>query len=67
MANLENVSADDLRETLAKVDDRDTVKRLTAAITFKEIDGLSQKGAAELYGFSSSWASKWFRRLERLN
>ena len=66
MANLENVSADDLRETLAKVDDGDAVKRLTAAITFKEIDELTQKGAAELYGFSSSWASKWFQRLERL-
>jgi len=66
MANLENVSADDLRETLAKVDDGDAVKRLMAAITFKEIDELSQKGAAELYGFSSSWASKWFQRLERL-
>jgi hypothetical protein len=66
MANLENVSVDDLRETLAKVDDGDAVKRLTAAITFKEIDELTQKGAAELYGFSSSWASKWFQRLERL-
>jgi hypothetical protein len=58
MSKLKNVSADDLRETLAKVDDGDAVKRLTAAITFKQIDELSQKGAAELYEFSSSWVSK---------
>jgi transposase len=67
MANLENVSADDLQETLSKVDNEDAVKRLMTAITFKEIDDMSQKDAAELYGFSSSWASKWFQRLERLN
>jgi transposase len=66
MANLENVSADDLRHVLAKVDDGDATKRLMAAITYKEVDELTQKGAAELYGFSSSWASKWFSRLERL-
>ena len=34
MANLENTSADELREILAKVDDGDAVKRLMAAITF---------------------------------
>jgi transposase len=67
MANLENVSADELRETLAKVDEGDAVKRLMAALAFKEIDDLTQKGAAEMYGFSSSWASKWFQRLERLD
>ena len=67
MANLENISADDLRKTLAKVDEGDAVKRLMAAIAYKEIDDLSQKGAAEMYGFSSSWASKWFQRLERLD
>lgn len=67
MANLENISADDLRQTLAKVDEGDAVKRLMAAIAFKEIDDLSQKGKAEMYGFSSSWASKWFQRLERLD
>jgi hypothetical protein len=41
MAKLKNVSADNFRETLAKVDDDDIVNRLTAAITFKEIDELS--------------------------
>jgi len=66
MANLENISAEDLRETLAKVDDGAATKRLMAAITFKEIDDLTQEDAAGLYGFSSSWASKWFPRLERL-
>ena len=38
-----------------------------AAITFKEIDDLTQGEAADLYGFSSTWASKWFNRLERLS
>jgi transposase len=66
MATMENVSAEDLRQVLAEVDDADASKRLMAAITYKEIDGLTQTDAAELYGFSSSWASKWFSRLERL-
>jgi hypothetical protein len=66
MTNLEDISADYLREVLSKVDDGDAAKRLMAAIAFVEIDELSQNGAAALYGFSSGWASKWFRRLERL-
>ena len=66
MATLENVSVEDLRQILAEVDDADATKRLMAAITYKEIDELTQTEAAELYGFSSSWASKWFNRLERL-
>jgi transposase len=67
MGTLENVSADTLRQILAEVDDADATKRLMAAITYKEIDELTQAEAAELYGFSSSWASKWFTRLERLD
>jgi transposase len=51
---------------LAEVDDADATERLMAAITYKEINDLTQKEAADLYGFSSSWASKWFTRLERL-
>lgn len=66
MATLENVSVEDLRQILAEVDDADATKRLMAAITYKEIDDLTQAEAAALYGFSSSWASKWFTRLERL-
>jgi hypothetical protein len=66
MAGLETVSAEDLRQVLAEVDDGDAVQRLMAAITYKEIDDLNQGEAAELYGFSSTWASKWFNRLERL-
>jgi len=62
MANLENISADGLREVLSRVDDGDATKRLMAAITFKEVDGVTQKDAAEMYGFSSSWSSKWFSR-----
>jgi len=66
MATLENVSVEYLREILAEVDDADATKRLMEAITFNEIDELTQTDAAALYGFSSSWASKWFTRLERL-
>jgi transposase len=66
MATLENVPVEDLRQILAEVDDADATKRVMVAITFKEIDDLTQTDAAELYGFSSSWASKWFNRLERL-
>ncbi|PSP41671.1 IS630 family transposase, partial [Halobacteriales archaeon QH_2_66_30] len=42
MANLENISADELRDILAKVDDGDATQRLMAAITFKEIDEVTQ-------------------------
>jgi len=66
MANLENISADELRDILTKVDDGDATQRLMAAITFKEIDEVTQGDAAEMYGLSSSWSSKWFQRLERL-
>jgi hypothetical protein len=41
---------------LAEVDGAGATERLMAAITYKEIDNLAQTGAAELYGFSSSWA-----------
>jgi len=67
MATLENISVEDLRQILAEVDDADATKRLMAAITYKEMDDLTQADAAALYGFSSSWASKWFNRLERLD
>ena len=66
MADLENISAEDLRQLLAEVGDADATQRLMAAITYKEIDGLTQNEAADLYGFFGGWASKWFNRLERL-
>ena len=56
MVRLENVPVDDV----------DATKRLMIAITYQEIDDLTQTDAAALYGFSISWASKWFSRLERL-
>ncbi|MEF8815064.1 MAG: IS630 family transposase [Halovenus sp.] len=64
---LENVSTDYLRHVLAEVDDADATERLMAAITYKEIDEVTQEDAAELYGYSEGWASKWFNRLERLS
>lgn len=66
MGNLESVSADTLRDHLDRVDDVAATKRLMVAITYKEVDGLSQNEAAAMFGFSSGWASHWFRRLERL-
>jgi transposase len=66
MVNLENVSADHLREGLSQIDDGGAAKRVTAALVFVEVDDLSQNRVAEIFGFSSGWASKWFRRLERL-
>ena len=66
MTDLENVSTGDLCQILAEVDDADATQRLMAAIAYEEIDELTQNEAADLYGFSSGWASKWFNRLERL-
>jgi transposase len=63
---LENVSTEHLREVLAEVDDAAATERLMAAITYKEIDAVTQEHAAEMYGYSEGWASKWFNRLERL-
>lgn len=51
MAALETVSAEDLRQVLAEVDEADAAQRLMAAITFKELDDLTQGEAAALYGF----------------
>lgn len=56
MVRLENVS----------VDEADAAKRITAAITYKETDDLTQTDAVELDRFSSSWVSKWFTQLEWL-
>ena len=65
MANIENVSTGDLCQILAEVNDADATQRLMAAIAYEEIDELTQNEAADLYGFSSGWASKWFNRLDR--
>ena len=63
---LESVSTAHLRQVLAEVDDAAATERLMAALTYKEIDEVTQEDAAELYGYSAGWASKWFNRLERL-
>ncbi|MEF8826488.1 MAG: IS630 family transposase [Halapricum sp.] len=64
---LENITANQLRQVLKEVDDPAATRRVMAAITYKEIDEMTQKKAAEMYGFSEGWASKWFNRLERLD
>ena len=66
MANLETVSADHLRNVLSQIDDGDATIRVVAALLFVEVDDFSQNRIAEILGFSSGWASEWFRRLERL-
>jgi hypothetical protein len=64
---LENVSVDRLCQVLAQVEESVASERLMAAITYKDIEDVSQADAAELYGYSEGWASEWFnRRLERL-
>ena len=63
---LENVSADHLRQVLEQIEEAAASERVMAAITYKEFDDVTQKDAAELYGYSEGWASKWFNRLERL-
>jgi transposase len=63
---LETVSTEHLRQVLAEVEDAAATERLMAAITYKEINEVTQEDAAELYGYSEGWASKWFNRLERL-
>jgi len=63
---LENVTTDHLRKVLETVNESAATERVMAAITYKEIDDITQRGAAEMYGFSEGWASKWFNRLERL-
>lgn len=64
MATLENVSTEDLRDVLSSVDSTDAAIRVMAAITYKEVEGITQKEIGEMYGFSTGWVSKWFRRLE---
>ncbi len=66
MANLEDISADHLREVLSQIDDGDATIRVVAALLFVEVDEFSQNRVAEMLGFSSGWSSEWFRRLERL-
>ena len=51
--------------SLAEVNDADTTERVMVAITYREIDDLTQTDTDALYGFSSSWASEWISRLER--
>jgi len=64
---LENVSADYLRQVLEQAEESAASERLMAAITYKEFEDVTQEDAAELYGYSEGWASKWFNRLERLS
>ena len=66
MADLENVSTDDLRQALAEVEGKKLTQRLMAAINYLEDNDLTQKEVAERYGYTDGWLSQWLDRLERL-
>jgi transposase len=62
----ENVSPEDLRQVLVEVEDKKPTQRLMVAINYLEDDDLTQKEAAERYGYTGGWLSQWLTRLERL-
>jgi hypothetical protein len=62
----ENVSPEDLRQVLAEVEEKKPTQRLMVAINYLEDDDLTQKEAAERYGYTGGWLSQWLDRLERL-
>ena len=62
----EKISAEDLRQILAKVEGKKPTQRLMAAINYLEDDDLTQKEVAERYGYTDGWLSQWLDRLERL-
>jgi transposase len=66
MVAFENVSTDDLRQVLAEVEGKKPTQRLMAAINYLEDDDLTQKEAAERYGYTGGWLSRWLDLLERL-
>jgi AraC-like DNA-binding protein len=57
MSSGENVSAEDLRQVLAEVEGKKPTQRLMAAINYLEDDDLTQKEAAERYGYTGGWLS----------
>lgn len=66
MASLENVSTEDLRDALTKVDGKKPAQRLMASINYLEEDSATMVEVAERYGRSGAWLSKWLDRLGRL-
>jgi transposase len=62
----ENLSAEDLRQILAEIEGKKPTQRLMVAINYLENDDLTQKEAAERYGYTGGWLSQWLDRLERL-
>lgn len=66
MATGENLSAEDLREILVKVEGKKPTQRVMAAINYLEEDDATQKEIANRYGYSGGWLSQWLTRLERL-
>lgn len=66
MVTLEDVTTDDLREALGKVDGKKPTQRLMAAINYLEEPDATVTDIGERYGYSGPWLSLWLDRLERL-
>lgn len=67
MASLKDVSTEDLRGVLTKVEGKNPTQRLMATINYLEEDEATMVEVAERYGRSGSWLSRWLDRLERLS
>jgi transposase len=63
---MDNVSTEDLRDVLVKVEGKKPTQRLMAAINYLEEDDATMEEIARRYGYTSGWLSRWLTRLERL-
>ena len=66
MTSLNDVSTDDLRQVLAKIEGKKPTQRVMAAINYFEEDEATLEDVAERYGYTAGWLSRWLDRLERL-
>jgi len=64
MGKLENISIEQLRESLDKVDEKTETLRLVVGINYK--NGATQSELANWYGVSRTTIHNWLNRLERL-
>lgn len=65
MGRLENISAEQLRKYLDKVEKKAETLRLVVGINYK--NGITQTELAEWYGVSRTTIHNWLDRLERLD
>lgn len=65
MGRLENISTEQLREYLEKVEQKAETLRLVVGINYK--NGITQSELADWYGVSRTTIHNWLDRLERLD